>query len=43
MKHIGYETFEFEALGNGRLDAISNALKMSPYTFDYKFIIIQNI
>ena len=28
----------FEAVGNGRLDAISNALKMSPYTFDYKFI-----
>lgn len=35
---IADETFEFEALGNGRLDAISNALKMSPYTFDYKFI-----
>ena len=30
--------YEFEALGNGRLDAISNALKKSPYTFDYKFI-----
>ena len=30
--------YDFEALGNGRLDAISNALKMSPYTFNYKFI-----
>lgn len=30
--------YEFEALGNGRLDAISNALKQSPYTFDYKFV-----
>ncbi len=30
--------YEFEALGNGRLDAISNALKQSPYTFNYKFI-----
>ena len=32
------EEYEFEAVGNGRLDAISNALKMSPYTFDYKFV-----
>ncbi len=30
--------YEFESLGNGRLDAISNALKQSPYTFHYKFI-----
>ena len=30
--------YEFEAEGNGHLDAISNALKKSPYTFDYKFI-----
>ena len=30
--------YEFEALGNGRLDAISNALKKSPYTFDYRFV-----
>ncbi|MDD4200313.1 MAG: 2-isopropylmalate synthase [Eubacteriales bacterium] len=35
---IAEEIYEFEALGNGRLDAISNALKMSPYTFNYKFI-----
>ncbi len=35
---IGEKEYEFEALGNGRLDAISNALKMSPYTFNYKFI-----
>ncbi len=32
------KVYEFEALGNGRLDAISNALKMSPYTFNYKFV-----
>ena len=30
--------YELEALGNGRLDAISNALKKSPYSFDYDFI-----
>ena len=30
--------YELEALGNGRLDAISNALRKSPYTFDYKFV-----
>ena len=30
--------YELSAVGNGRLDAISNALKKSPYTFDYKFI-----
>ena len=35
---IADDTYEFEALGNGRLDAISNALKMSPYTFNYKFV-----
>ena len=32
---INDEEYEFEAVGNGRLDAISNALKMTPYTFDY--------
>ena len=32
------QEYEFEALGNGRLDAVSRALKQSPYTFDYKFI-----
>lgn len=35
---IAGDEFQFEAVGNGRLDAISNALKQSPYTFDYKFI-----
>ena len=35
---IAGKVYQFEAVGNGRLDAISNALKMSPYTFDYKFI-----
>ena len=35
---ISGKDYEFEALGNGRLDAISNALKKSPYTFDYNFI-----
>ena len=35
---IADEEYEFEAVGNGRLDAISNALKQSPYTFNYKFI-----
>jgi len=30
--------YTFDATGNGRLDAVSNALKKSPYTFDYKFI-----
>ena len=35
---IADEEYEFEAVGIGRLDAISNALKQSPYTFNYKFI-----
>ncbi len=35
---IAGKVYQFEAVGNGRLDAISNALKMSPYTFDYKFV-----
>ena len=35
---IADKEYEFEAVGNGRLDAISNALKQSPYTFNYKFI-----
>ena len=30
--------YALQATGNGRLDAVSNALKQSPYTFDYKFI-----
>ncbi len=35
---IKNKQYEFDSLGNGRLDAISNALKKSPYTFDYEFI-----
>ncbi len=35
---IADEVYELEAVGNGRLDAISNALKLSPYKFNYKFI-----
>lgn len=30
--------YEVSAAGNGRLDAVSNALKMTPYTFDYTFV-----
>ena len=30
--------YTLQGKGNGRLDAISNALKMTPYTFDYKFV-----
>ncbi|QAT41805.1 2-isopropylmalate synthase [Aminipila luticellarii] len=30
--------FEVSAAGNGRLDAVSNALKKTPYTFDYTFV-----
>ena len=30
--------FNLEAEGNGRLDAVSNALKKTDYHFDYKFI-----
>jgi len=33
--------YEFKASGNGRLDAVSNALKQSPYTFDYTFMTYQ--
>jgi 2-isopropylmalate synthase len=32
------EDFHLEASGNGRLDAVSNALKKSPYAFDYTFV-----
>jgi 2-isopropylmalate synthase len=32
------EKLSFSAVGNGRLDAVSNALKQSPYTFDYQFV-----
>lgn len=30
--------FEVSASGNGRLDAVSNALKKTPYAFDYTFV-----
>ena len=35
---IDGEPFNLEAEGNGRLDAVSNALKKTQYHFDYKFI-----
>jgi len=35
---ISGRKFSFDASGNGRLDAVSNALKKSPYAFDYKFV-----
>lgn len=30
--------YEVSASGNGRLDAVSNALKKTPYAFDYTFV-----
>lgn len=35
---INDEVFHLDAEGNGRLDAVSNALKKTNYHFDYKFI-----
>lgn len=35
---INGEVFNLEAQGNGRLDAVSNALKKTQYHFNYKFI-----
>ena len=35
---IAGKTYHLSAEGNGRLDAVSNALRKSPYTFDYEFI-----
>lgn len=32
------EVYELTGEGNGRLDAVSNALRKTPYHFDYKFI-----
>ncbi len=32
------EVYELTGEGNGRLDAVSNALRQTPYSFDYKFI-----
>ncbi|MEY8369135.1 2-isopropylmalate synthase [Anaerovoracaceae bacterium 42-11] len=35
---IDGQTYSLEAEGNGRLDAVSNALRKTEYHFDYKFI-----
>jgi len=35
---IAGETYNLEAEGNGRLDAVSNALRKTEYHFDYKFV-----
>ncbi|MGF6375679.1 2-isopropylmalate synthase [Clostridiales Family XIII bacterium PM5-7] len=35
---IDGEIFNLEAEGNGRLDAVSNALKKTQYHFDYQFV-----
>ncbi len=35
---IDGQSYNLEAEGNGRLDAVSNALRKTEYHFDYKFI-----
>ena len=35
---IDGKSYNLEAEGNGRLDAVSNALRKTDYHFDYKFI-----
>ena len=35
---IDGEVFHLRADGNGRLDAVSNALRKTPYHFDYRFV-----
>ena len=35
---IGDKVYNLQADGNGRLDAVSNALRKTGYHFDYKFI-----
>ena len=35
---ISGKKLSLSAVGNGRLDAVSNALKLSPHTLDYKFV-----
>ena len=35
---IDGQTYNLEAEGNGRLDAVSNALRKTEYHFDYKFV-----
>jgi 2-isopropylmalate synthase len=32
------ENYKLHGVGNGRLDAVRNALNNSPYTFDYDFV-----
>jgi len=32
------EHYQLHGVGNGRLDAVRNALNTSPYTFDYTFV-----
>lgn len=36
--NVDGEKFDLEGTGNGRLDAVSNALRQTKYHFDYKFI-----
>ncbi len=36
--HLFGEHFQLHGVGNGRLDAVRNALNNSPYTFDYSFV-----
>ncbi|QIB68058.1 2-isopropylmalate synthase [Aminipila butyrica] len=35
---IDGHSYDVSAAGNGRLDAVSNALKKTPYSFDYTFV-----
>lgn len=35
---IDGKTYNLSAEGNGRLDAVSNALRKSPYNFEYEFV-----
>ena len=35
---IDGETYEITAAGNGRLNAVNNALKKTPYRFDYSLV-----
>lgn len=35
---IGKEVYEISAQGNGRLNAVNNALKKTPYQFDYSLV-----
>ncbi len=35
---VAGEKYELDGVGNGRLDAVSNALRKTPYAFDYNFV-----